>query len=90
MCHFPHNPYCKGCREGNIQQRRYARTGEKEDDGLPAVEAINQMYTSDILVCFKNAEESDSPAGDTTTHTVRDVHSGLLLGFPGRQRKAKD
>eukprot|EP00973_Karenia_brevis_P054365 7552844-Karenia_brevis.AAC.1 len=36
MCHFPHNPYCKGCREGNIMQRRFARTGEKEDDGLPA------------------------------------------------------
>eukprot|EP00973_Karenia_brevis_P013379 1816542-Karenia_brevis.AAC.1 len=70
MCHFPHNPYCKGCREGNFQQRRFTRTGEKEDDGLPAVEAINQMYIYDILIWFKRAEESDSPAGDTTTYTV--------------------
>eukprot|EP00973_Karenia_brevis_P068992 9590882-Karenia_brevis.AAC.1 len=71
-------------------QRRFTRTGEKEDDGLPAIEAINQMYTSDILVCFKRAEEADNPAGDTATHTVRDVFSGLLLGFPGRERKSKD
>eukprot|EP00973_Karenia_brevis_P056845 7909343-Karenia_brevis.AAC.1 len=62
MCHFPHNPYCNGCCEGSIQQRRYTRTGEKEDDGLPAITAINHMYTSDILICFKEAEQSDNPA----------------------------
>eukprot|EP00973_Karenia_brevis_P086634 12013779-Karenia_brevis.AAC.1 len=22
MCHFPCNPYCKGCCEGNLMQRR--------------------------------------------------------------------
>eukprot|EP00973_Karenia_brevis_P040857 5653891-Karenia_brevis.AAC.1 len=66
MYHFPHNPYCKGCSEGNIQQRRYARTGDKEDDGLPAVTAINQMYTSDVLICFKEAEQSDNPAGSSS------------------------
>ena len=35
--HYPQNPFCDVCVESNQLQIRFARTGERKDDGLDAV-----------------------------------------------------
>eukprot|EP00973_Karenia_brevis_P020616 2830052-Karenia_brevis.AAC.1 len=58
--HYPQNPYCPWCREANMLRRRFARTGDREDDGLKNVTKPGQMYPSDHLIVVKAKEGTDT------------------------------
>eukprot|EP00973_Karenia_brevis_P084354 11707519-Karenia_brevis.AAC.1 len=74
-------------------QRRFARTGDREDDGLKNVTKPNQMYSSDHLIVAKSKEGTDtvneknrSASGDVSSHTVRDTWSGCCMIFPSKDK----
>ena len=71
--HFPHNPWCPICCEANLLQRKFARSGEREDDQLPPVLSIDQMWSTDhIIVAKSKGDIKESSDGDICSHTIRD------------------
>ena len=53
--HYPHNPFCEICCQAHMRQQTFKRSGERRDDGLPAVTAKNQHLSFDILVARRTA-----------------------------------
>ena len=86
--HFPHNPYCWVCIQANMRQRRFAKKGEPEDDGLQRVTKPNQRYSTDIVIVAKAKEDTAnrSSDGDVCIQPVRDVFSGAALATALRER----
>jgi hypothetical protein len=71
-----------------MRQRRYAKTGELEDDQLPRLTAPLQELGTDVLIISKSAKVGDrgSQSGNIVIHTTRDHYSGMPYAVPLKNR----
>ena len=78
---------CDICIKANIKQRKFAHSGERSDDGLPACEMCGQMFSTDEVIVAKEKDKEDaykvSCNKDTRAHTIRDVYSGNAAAICG-------
>eukprot|EP00973_Karenia_brevis_P088135 12220404-Karenia_brevis.AAC.1 len=56
-------------------QRRFARTGDREDDGLRNVTKPHQMYSSDHLIVAKSKDGTDTVNENIVPHQVMSAHT---------------
>ena len=85
--HFPTNPWCPICCEANLMQRKFARSGGREDDQLPPVLGIHQMWsTGHIIVARSNGDLKESSDGEICSHTIRDCYSGAFQAIPDKDK----
>jgi hypothetical protein len=91
MCHFPFNPWCHVCKVAHLRAKRYARTGEREDDELPPVTQPMQELSVDSIIVAKAAAdvERQSASGCLSIQVIRDTHSGLSLALPEKNRTSE-
>ena len=88
--HSPHNPYCSICVESNQIHMRFVNAGDRKDDDLDAVINILKMLSADHLVIRRAKSGSDNPDSDIACLTVRDVFSGIVMTYPGKEKDAKE
>jgi len=53
MSHFPHNPLCEVCQRAHLHQKRFARSTEREDDGLDKVTEPRTLISTDSVIIAK-------------------------------------
>ena len=69
---------------------RFARTGERKDDGLDAVVEPLKVLSSDHLVICRAKADADNHDGEVACLAVRDTFSGVTMNYPGKENDAKE
>ena len=68
---------------------RFVRT-DRKDDVLDAVVMPLKLLSSDHLVICRAKAASDNLDNDIACLTVRDVFSGVVMTYPGKEKDAKE
>ena len=72
-----------------MRQKRYAHKGERDDDGLPALTAPRQQFSTDVIIVSKCStnEKKKAVDGEVVALTIRDAYSGLGFARPLTSRE---
>ena len=72
-----------------MRQRRYAHKGDRVDDGLPALTAPRQQFSTDVIIVSKSSIDAKKKAtdGEVVALTIRDAYSGLGFARPLTSRE---
>ena len=88
--HFPHNPFCNVCVQAHLRQQTFKKSGEKGDDGLPAVKEKNQVLSADWFIAQRSAsgvsKRGKEAIEEYASFGVRDAYSGVGICQPKTQR----
>ena len=83
--HYPHNPYCRICRQAHLKSRRTAHAeGARSDSQRAAPDAPLKELSTDDLILKKTSDAGAEKSGDGIAHAVqviRDSFSGMSHGY---------